>query len=74
MYLCRVLVESGDGMAMMGSNVIDRRCVNLVDRRASVECSLMYSHEMICIDRRLLYISNASNKYFTYSSSHYFIL
>ena len=42
-----------DGMTMMGSNAIDRRCVNLFDRRALVECVLMCSHEMVCIDRRL---------------------
>ena len=33
-----VLIE--DGMAMTGSNVIDRRCVNLVSRNALVECVL----------------------------------
>lgn len=42
-----------DGMIMMGSNVIDRRCVNLVSKRALVECGLMCSHEMVYIDRRL---------------------
>lgn len=42
-----------DGMAMMGSDVIDRRCVNLVDRGILMECGLMCSHEMVCIDRRL---------------------
>ena len=34
------LVEDGDVMAMMGSNVIDRRHVNLVGRRPLVGCGL----------------------------------
>ena len=51
-YSCsNIMVD--DGVAMMGSNMIDRRCVNLVSRRALVEGGLMGCHEMVCIDRRL---------------------
>ena len=53
-----VLIEGGDGMATMGSNVIDRRCVNLVGRRALVECGLMCCHRMVCIHRRLLHFQD----------------
>ena len=42
-----------DVMEMMGSKVLHRRCVDLFDRQALVECGLMCSHGMVCIDRRL---------------------
>ena len=47
-----------DGMAMMGSNVIDQRCVNLFDKRALVECFLLCSHEMFCFETRWLHFQD----------------
>ena len=41
-----------------GSNVIDRRCVNLISEQALVECGLICSHEMVYIDRRWLHFQD----------------